>query len=759
MAKNKIYIPYFISNENFAPAKVFPRIYFYNGTKECDIIQVQYYATGSGLVVSDTFTAFPYFDHYSGQTTTTSSLSLLFLNEEPVYGTEYPSQSLYDKYWSNYINLLYNPRTRILRCNAVLPFDVYQNIELNDIIQLRSNYYHLRAINDYNLRTGECRLELLGPLLEGSMDNITFFDTTCLTASVISNVVNDTGSGVITFNITGSNCCNNPNNLVVRMEYGTGSCPATASNTIYVTIPNTNPASVDYSGPLPPGVNCVTMSVANYCFGSDTGSYSFVFTGSLSGSYGNFAISASTQRDNCPTGSCYTASFYTTVVAANTFSSSISQQDAQDQAVAYLTSVSQSNANTFGSCSVNYYSTQISASVQKNDCAVGYTGSFELITLAASHSVNTCSQVEAQTEAQNYFNSISQSQANASGSCSLDGNNFATFSLTVKWFPDNVVTSSYYPLTVSFYTTTSAVVPNETSSEWVTVGYINSSSNEAGEDSVFTVTARKNWDLNNSYSASAPSSSWYNLAKIRGNGGEKIIAQDTNIWTFPFTTSYVPIPHDAYSPVSYLNTLGLGGNYSVFIYPFPALHNNLTQSMQVPEDRLGRLQLINGYSGTTVISPVTASMTGYLTMSYLMTSSTTFPDINDAKFQPVAYLSQSIGSGWYPIVISGSLKQRNIGNVPYSTYVWASGSSLGLPYYYFKITDPSGSDITNIHSGPNYVFNSDMTVGGGYGTSGQVGGSSSGSMLRVRVTGTTSDASGSANQWGAAGFYLGFELP
>ena len=57
------------------------------------------------------------------------------------------------------------------------------------------------------------------------------------------------------------------------------------------------------------------------------------------------------------------------------------------------------------------------------------------------------------------------------------------------------------------------------------------------------------------------------------------------------------------------------------------------------------------------------------------------------------------------------------------------------------------------------MFNSDMTVGGGYGTSGQVGGSSSGSMLRVRVTGTTSDASGSANQWGAAGFYLGFELP
>jgi len=225
MAKNKIYIPYFISNENFAPAKVFPRIFFYNGTKECDIIQVQYYATGSGLVVSDTFTAFPYFDHYSGQITTTSSLSLLFLNEEPVYGTQPPSQSLYDKYWANYINLLYDPRTRILRCNAVLPFDVYQNIELNDIVQLRSNYYHLRAVNDYNLRTGECRLELLGPLLEGAFDGKVVFDNSCESAPTITSQSFNTSTNVLTFDITGSNCCNNPNELVIKLDFTTGVCP------------------------------------------------------------------------------------------------------------------------------------------------------------------------------------------------------------------------------------------------------------------------------------------------------------------------------------------------------------------------------------------------------------------------------------------------------------------------------------------------------------------------------------------------------
>lgn len=225
MAKNKIFIPYYISNEQFAPAKVLPRIFFYNGTKDCDIIKVQYYNTGSTLVTIDTFTAFPYFDNYSGEVTTTSSLSLLFTNEDPVYGVSYPSQSLFDKYWSKYIDLLYSPKTRLLRCSAVLPFDVYQQLELNDIVQLRSNYYHLRAINDYNLKTGECRMELLGPLLEGSLDEIPFFDNRCEVAPTVLSQSFNTSSNVLTFNITGSNCCNNPNELVIKLDFTTGSCP------------------------------------------------------------------------------------------------------------------------------------------------------------------------------------------------------------------------------------------------------------------------------------------------------------------------------------------------------------------------------------------------------------------------------------------------------------------------------------------------------------------------------------------------------
>jgi hypothetical protein len=37
-------------------------------------------------------------------------------------------------------------------------------------VNFRGNYYHLRAINDYNLSTGECKLQLIGPLISDTLD-------------------------------------------------------------------------------------------------------------------------------------------------------------------------------------------------------------------------------------------------------------------------------------------------------------------------------------------------------------------------------------------------------------------------------------------------------------------------------------------------------------------------------------------------------------------------------------------------------------
>ncbi len=165
MARNKIYIPTFISSVNYAPARVLPHIYFYNGLKACETYYLQGYTNGNtGSVTSNALESFPYFDNYEGQDPTSGSRSLLFFNEPAVYGTT-PTGSLYTNYWETYINLLYNPRTRLFNCEAIIPLADYFKMELNDIVEWRGNYYHLRAINDYNLSNGECKLQLLGPIL------------------------------------------------------------------------------------------------------------------------------------------------------------------------------------------------------------------------------------------------------------------------------------------------------------------------------------------------------------------------------------------------------------------------------------------------------------------------------------------------------------------------------------------------------------------------------------------------------------------
>jgi hypothetical protein len=164
--KQRIFIPTYISSVDYQPARVQPRILFYNGLKPCEPYFV---ASGSQTLGSnDALEAFPYFDNYSGANTTTASLSLLFFNEEAVYG-DTPTASLYTQYWEDYVELLYNPRTRVLNASAIIPLAEYFKMELNDIVEFRGNYYHLRAINDYNLKNGECDIQLLGPIIGQSV--------------------------------------------------------------------------------------------------------------------------------------------------------------------------------------------------------------------------------------------------------------------------------------------------------------------------------------------------------------------------------------------------------------------------------------------------------------------------------------------------------------------------------------------------------------------------------------------------------------
>ena len=165
-----IYIPTYISDQNYNPSRVLPRLFFYNGLVDCETYYIE-----SGSVnqygISIAQNAFPYFDNYNvvtGSFPTENSRTLLFNNEAPSYGTS-PTASLYTEYWEDYISLLYNPKTRLLNCSAIIPLADYVKMELNDVVNFRGNYYHLRAINDYSLKDGTCNLQLLGPIISDTL--------------------------------------------------------------------------------------------------------------------------------------------------------------------------------------------------------------------------------------------------------------------------------------------------------------------------------------------------------------------------------------------------------------------------------------------------------------------------------------------------------------------------------------------------------------------------------------------------------------
>lgn len=165
-----IYIPTYINNQEYAPARVLPRLLFYNGLLDCQTYYIQSGSlTNSGVSIQQN--KFPYFDNYNvvtGSFPTVNSKSLLFNNENAAYG-QIPIENLYTEYWANYISLLYNPKTRLLNCKGIIPLADYVKIQLNAVVNFRGSYYHLRAINNYSLKTGDCDIQLLGPIISDTL--------------------------------------------------------------------------------------------------------------------------------------------------------------------------------------------------------------------------------------------------------------------------------------------------------------------------------------------------------------------------------------------------------------------------------------------------------------------------------------------------------------------------------------------------------------------------------------------------------------
>jgi hypothetical protein len=79
-----LYIPTYINNAEYEPARVLPRLLFYNGNLSCQTYRIQ-----DQNFSSNAQTSFPYFDNYnvvSGSYPTTDSRTLLFNNENAAVG-------------------------------------------------------------------------------------------------------------------------------------------------------------------------------------------------------------------------------------------------------------------------------------------------------------------------------------------------------------------------------------------------------------------------------------------------------------------------------------------------------------------------------------------------------------------------------------------------------------------------------------------------------------------------------------------------
>ena len=242
---NKIYIPTFISSVTYQPARVLPHIYFYNGLKLCEDYFIEYTDSLSLFVTSSVQSSFPYFDNYEGPTPSSGSRSLLFFNEPAVYG-DTPTGSLYSVYWERYVSLLYNPRTRVINCSAIIPLADYFNLELNDIVEWRGNYYHLRQINEYNLSNGSCNLQLLGPVLSDAISNQLPPEITC---NFDFNIQDYDPPADLCCAPTMSNAFTSSGQFVIQATYGTGSdcLPCSGSgNIVYFEYSGNNSTWLNY---------------------------------------------------------------------------------------------------------------------------------------------------------------------------------------------------------------------------------------------------------------------------------------------------------------------------------------------------------------------------------------------------------------------------------------------------------------------------------------------------------------------------------
>jgi hypothetical protein len=97
-----------------------------------------------------------------GQDTSISSVdyTLNFGAEQSTYTGNVENQSLFNNYYSNYLNNIFGIKSRIMKVKAVLPISLLTNLKVNDRVIIRDKRYTINQFTT-DLTSGEVQFELL----------------------------------------------------------------------------------------------------------------------------------------------------------------------------------------------------------------------------------------------------------------------------------------------------------------------------------------------------------------------------------------------------------------------------------------------------------------------------------------------------------------------------------------------------------------------------------------------------------------------
>lgn len=126
-------------------------------------------------------------------------------------------------------------------------------------------------------------------------------------------------------------------------------------------------------------------------------------------------------KNNCNSG--YHGSEVTLTATAGQFTSTLSQEAANQLAINWVRENKQTYANVLGTCTVNptmYFNEKLTGEKQKDNCGSGYAGSIVTYTVAANKYSSLISQADANAKAQAEIDVVlTQAYANANGTCTL----------------------------------------------------------------------------------------------------------------------------------------------------------------------------------------------------------------------------------------------------------------------------------------------------------------------------------------------------